>query len=160
MALPDGVTRMSPAIAGFVETSNNLAVIELVDSNLYVTSSQRSTVMSGLEELTRRIEAIAYLAGAQIEHSGGYPAWQPNMDSPLLKKSVDVYEELFDQKPEVRMIHAGLECGVIGERCGDMDMVSLGPTIKNAHSPNEMLYIPSVTRVWEFLVELLMRLEN
>jgi len=160
MALPHGVAQMSAVIEGFVETSNNLAVVELADNTLHVTSSQRSTVMSQLEELTRRIEAIALLAGARVEHTEGYPAWQPNMNSSVLKKSVDVYEGLFEQKPEVKMIHAGLECGIIGERCGEMDMVSLGPTIKNAHSPNEMLYIPSVTRVWEFLVELLMRLSD
>ncbi|MCL4529928.1 MAG: aminoacyl-histidine dipeptidase [Chloroflexi bacterium] len=155
MAFPDGVARMSPAIEGFVEASNNLAVIELVNSRLHLTSSQRSTVMSTLDELTGQIEAISHLAGAQFEHTDGYPAWQPNMDSPLLKRSVDVYEGLFHQKPEVKMIHAGLECGIIGDRCGNMDMISLGPTIKNPHSPDEMLYLPSVMRVWEFLRGLL-----
>jgi len=157
MALPNGVAQMSITIEGFVETSNNLAVVELADNILHTTSSQRSTVMSSLEELTGRIEAIAHLAGAQFEHSGSHPAWQPNMDSALLKRAVDVYEGLLHQKPEVKMIHAGLECGVIGERCGGMDILSLGPTIKNAHSPDEALYISSVARVWEFLVELLMR---
>jgi dipeptidase D len=158
MALPNGVAQMSATIEGFVETSNNLAITELMDNTLYATSSQRSTVISSLEELTRRIESIAFLAGAQVEHTDGYPAWQPNMDSPLLKRAVDVYEGLFQKAPEVKMIHAGLECGIIGERCGGMDMISLGPIIKNAHSPDEMLYIPSASRIWEFLVELLMRL--
>jgi dipeptidase D len=155
MALPHGVAEMSASIEGFVETSNNLAVVELVDGALNVTSSQRSTVMSRLEELNRRIEATARLAGAQVTHTDGYPAWGPKMDSSLLQKSVQVYQELFGQRPEVKIIHAGLECGIIGERCGDMDMISLGPTIKNAHSPNEMLHIPSVGRVWSLLISLL-----
>jgi dipeptidase D len=155
MALPHGVAHMSDNIEGFVETSNNLAIIEMKNGVLHVTSSQRSSVMSRLDELSRRIEAVARLAGAQVEHIDGYPGWKPNMDSDLLKKSVETYEKLFSQKPEVKIIHAGLECGIIGERCADMDMISLGPTIKNAHAPNEMLYIPSVTRVWNFLIELL-----
>ncbi len=155
MALPHGVAHMSDSIEGFVETSNNLAKVEMMDGALQITSSQRSSVTSRLDELSRRIEAVAKLAGAQVNHIDGYPGWKPNMDSDLLKKSVETYEKLFSQKPEVKIIHAGLECGIIGERCGDMDMISLGPTIKNAHSPNEMLYIPSVTRVWDLLVELL-----
>jgi len=155
MAFPHGVAHMSDSIEGFVETSNNLAIVEMKDGILKITSSQRSSVMSRLDELSRRIEAVARLAGAQVEHIDGYPGWKPNMDSDLLKKSVETYEKLFGQKPEVKIIHAGLECGIIGERCGDMDMISLGPTIKNAHAPNEMLYIPSVGRVWDFLIELL-----
>ena len=155
MALPHGVAHMSDSIEGFVETSNNLAKVEMMDSALQITSSQRSSVMSRLDELNRRIEAVAKLAGAQVNHIDGYPGWKPNMDSELLKKSVETYKELFGQNPEVKIIHAGLECGIIGERCGDMDMISLGPTIKNAHSPHEMLYIPSVTRIWNFLIELL-----
>ena len=155
MALPHGVAHMSDSIEGFVETSNNLAKVEMADGVLQITSSQRSSVMSRLDESSRRIEAVAKLAGAQVEHIDGYPGWKPNMDSDLLKKSVETYEKLFSQKPEVKIIHAGLECGIIGERCADMGMISLGPTIKNAHAPNEMLYIPSVTRVWNFLIELL-----
>ena len=92
---------------------------------------------------------------AEVNHTEGYPAWQPNMDSPLLEKSVKAYESLFKQKPEVKMIHAGLECGIIGDRCGGLDMISLGPTIKNAHSPDEKLHVPSVERVWSLLEALL-----
>ncbi len=144
MVLPHGVAHMSDSIEGFVETSNNLAEIEMANDILQITSSQRSSVMSRLDELSCRIEAVAELAGARANHIDGYPGWKPNMDSDLLRKSVEAYEKLFSQKPEVKIIHVGLECGIIGERCGETDMISLGPTIKNAHSPNEMLYIPSV----------------
>ena len=155
MALPHGVIYMSASIEGFVETSTNLAVLELKDDGLHITTLQRSTVMSRLDEINCQIEAIARLAGAKINFTEGYPAWQPDMDLPLLARSVKVYESLFKQKPVVEMIHAGLECGIIGDRCGGLDMVSLGPTIKNAHSPDEKLYIPSVERVWTLLDTLL-----
>ena len=155
MALPHGVIHMSSSIEGFVETSTNLAVVELKEDGLHVTTNQRSTVMSRLDEINRRVEAIARLTGAEVNHTEGYPAWRPNMTSPLLERSVKAYESLFKQKPVVKMIHAGLECGIIGDRCGGLDMISLGPTIKNAHSPDEKLYIPSVERVWILLEALL-----
>jgi dipeptidase D len=155
MALPHGVIYMSASVEGFVETSTNLAVLELKDDGLRITTLQRSNGMSRLDEIDRRIEAIARLAGAEINFTEGYPAWQPDMDSPLLKRSVNVYESLFKQKPVVSLIHAGLECGIIGDRCGGLDMISLGPTIKGAHSPDEKLHIPSVERVWKLLNALL-----
>lgn len=155
MALPHGVINMSAEVEGFVETSSNFAIIDMQAGGMRLTTAQRSTVMSRLDEINRRIEAIAHLAGAEISFTEGYPAWQPNMNSPLLAESIDVYEGLFKQKPEVKMIHAGLECGIIGGRCGGMDMISLGPTIKNPHSPDERLYTPSVERVWKFLNALL-----
>lgn len=155
MALPHGVIYMSASIEGFVETSTNLAVLELGEDGLHVTTSQRSNVMSRLDEINRHIEAISELAGATTNFTEGYPAWQPHMDSPLLARTINVYESLFQQKPNVDIIHAGLECGIIGDRCGGLDMISFGPTIKGAHSPDEMLHIPSVERVWSLLVELL-----
>lgn len=155
MALPHGVIQMSADIDGFVETSTNLATVELADDGLHVITNQRSTVDSKRDEMNRRVEAIARLAGAQVSHTEGYLAWQPDMDSPLLERSVQIYEALFGQRPEVKMIHAGLECGIIGGRCAGLDMISLGPTIQNPHSPDERLHLPSVTRVWQFLVKLL-----
>jgi dipeptidase D len=155
MALPHGVIYMSASLEGFVETSTNLAVLDLQEDGLHITTLQRSNTMSRLDEIDRRIEAIARLAGAVIQFTEGYPAWQPDMDSPLLEKSVKVYESLFQQKPEVGIIHAGLECGIIGERCGGLDMISLGPTIKGAHSPDERLYVPSVERVSKLVEALL-----
>ena len=158
MALPHGVIYMSANVEGFVETSTNLAVIDLKDDGLRITTLQRSNGMSRLDEIDRRIEAIARLAGAEINFTEGYPAWQPDMNSPLLARALNVYESLFKQKPVVEMIHAGLECGIIGDRCGGLDMLSFGPTIKGAHSPDEKLYIPSVERVRDFLIELLQSL--
>jgi dipeptidase D len=154
-ALPHGVIYMSANVEGFVETSTNFGVIEMQGGRLQFTNTQRSTVMSRLDEINRCIEAIAGLAGAEINFTEGYPSWQPDMDSPLLAKSVKVYEDLFGKTPQVKMIHAGLECGIIGDRCGGLDMISLGPTIKNPHSPDEKLYIPSVERVWKLLNALL-----
>jgi dipeptidase D len=155
MALPHGVIYMSASIEGFVETSTNLAVLDLQEDGLHITTLQRSNMMSRLDEIDQQIEGIARLAEAEIRFTEGYPAWQSNTDSPLLQKSVKVYESLFRQKPEVGIIHAGLECGIIGDRCGGLDMISLGPTIKGAHSPDEKLYIPSVEKVWNLLRALL-----
>jgi dipeptidase D len=155
MALPHGVIQMSPDIEGFVETSTNLAMVELTGDGLHVTTNQRSSVNSKRDEVNRRVEAVARLAGAQVNHTEGYLAWQPDMDSPVLKTSVKVYESLFGSGPQVKTIHAGLECGIIEGRCGGLDMISLGPTIQNPHSPDERLYIPSVARVWQFLLKLL-----
>lgn len=155
MALPHGVIYMSPSIEGFVETSTNLAVLEMQEDGLHITTLQRSNSMSRLDEIDQQIEAIARLAEAEIRFTEGYPAWQPNIESPLLERSVKVYGSLFNQKPEVGIIHTGLECGIIGDRCGGLDMISLGPTIKGAHSPDERLYLPSVERVSSLLVDLL-----
>jgi dipeptidase D len=155
MALPHGVVHMSSSIEGFVETSTNLAVIEIMDDHLHVTTNQRSSVMSRKDEIDRRVEATAQLAGAGVRHSENYPAWQPDMDSALLKRAITTYETLFAQKPEVKTIHAGLECGIISDRCGGLDMISFGPTINYAHSPEERLNVPSIGRVWSLLISLL-----
>lgn len=155
LAIPHGVAHLSASVEGFVETSNNFARLEIEHEELHIVTSQRSTVMSRLEALTTRIGAIALLAGAQVRHSDGYPAWQPDMESALLKRSQDVYQSLFGVAPKVEMIHAGLECGIIGSIFGGMDMISLGATIQNPHSPQERLNIPSVGRVWQLLVALL-----
>jgi dipeptidase D len=111
--------------------------------------------MSRLSVITAQIHAVAALAGARAETGGGYPAWQPNMDSSLLKRCKEVYQSLFGKEPLVEVIHAGLECGIISSKYAGMDAISVGPTIENAHSPDESLHIPSVGRVWDFLVELL-----
>jgi dipeptidase D len=145
---------MSSSIEGFVETSTNLAVIEITNDQLHVTTNQRSSVMSRKDEIDRRVEATAQLAGAGVRHSEHYPAWQPDMDSSLLKSAVATYESLFGQKPEVKTIHAGLECGIISDGCGGLDMISIGPTINNAHSPDEKLYLPSVQKAWDLLTAL------
>ena len=154
-ALPNGVAEMSSEVDGFVETSNNIGITELMEDGFHIVSNQRSSVISRLEEMTRRTEAISALAGAKTERTKIFPPWQPNMDSPLLKKCIEIYETLYQQKPRVELSHGGLECGIISRRCNGMDTISLGPTIKNPHSPDEMLYIPSLIRIWDFLTALL-----
>jgi dipeptidase D len=155
LSIPHGVADMSASVAGFVETSNNFAKVEIRGDDLLITTSQRGTVMSRLEALTTRIGATALLAGAQVRHSDGYPSWQPDMESALLRRSREVYRSLFGVEPKVEMIHAGLECGIIGAIFGGMDMISVGATIQNPHSPQERLHIPSLGRVWQFLSVLL-----
>lgn len=151
-ALPHGVAEMSASVPGFVETSNNLATVEISEGALKIVTSQRSTVMSRLAELTERISAIGALAGAEVTSGEAYSGWQPDRDSQLARRSVEIYTQTFGKAPKVEMIHAGLECGVIGGIFGGMDMISLGATIQNPHSPSERLHIPSVGRVWQYLV--------
>jgi dipeptidase D len=157
MALPHGVAAMSSEIKGLVETSNNLATVSVEAGQLRVLSSQRSSVESRLDALTDRIEALARLVGGKADSGNRYPAWQPNMASGLLAKSSEIYESLFN-KPVVDILHAGLECGIIGNKVLGMDMISIGPTIKYPHSPDEKIDIGSIGRVWDFLLALLKEL--
>ena len=155
MALPHGVADMSTEMPGIVETSANLARVETTEGMLRVTTSQRSLQDSRVDAATFKTEAIARLAGAEVATDSGYPSWQPDKNSRLLKRSREIYGQLFQKEPEVMVIHAGLECGVIGAKYGNMDMVSIGPTMENPHSPAERLNIPSIGHVWDFLAELL-----
>jgi len=152
--IPHGVYTLSYQIPGLVETSSNLATVNTKDSMIEIVTSQRSSIMSKLSEITGQIKAIADMAEAETEDKNDYPAWQPRMDSFLLSRCVDIYTNLFGDKPKIEVIHAGLECGVIGAKYPDMDMISFGPTIKGAHSPEEKLYIPSVGKVLAFLAAL------
>jgi dipeptidase D len=155
VSLPNGVSAMSAEVPGFVETSNNIGVVELKQDGLFIISNHRSSVMSRLNEITGRIEALAWLAGAQTEQIKPFQPWQPNMASPLLKKCVQTYESVTGAKPTVQLSHGGLECGIISDRCGGLDSISLGPTIENPHSPDEKMYVPSIDVVWKFLSALL-----
>jgi len=155
MTIPHGVAAMSTDIEGLVETSNNEATVALEDGRLSVQSSQRSSVMSRLKAHTKRIEGIARLAGGTWESGNGYPAWQPNMASELLERCASIYRDMYGREPVVEAIHAGLECGIIGSKYDGMDMISFGPTIKNPHSPDEKLHVPSVALVWDYLVAIL-----
>jgi len=158
-AVPHGVDNYSNDIEGLVETSDNLATVVCEDDVLKVKTSQRSSVMDRLQFLTDRIEAVGRLASADVESGGGYPAWQPNMDSKLLAQCQKVYKERFGKDPVVEIIHAGLECGIIGSKYPGMDMISFGPTIKNPHSPDEALELNTVGMVWDFMVDLLASLK-
>ena len=150
-AIPHGVHNMSYDIAGLVETSSNLATVKTEAAAIRIATSQRSSVMSRLAEITGTVKAAAKLAGARCEDKNGYPAWQPDLDSPLLKKCVEIYESLHGKKPKIEAIHAGLECGVIGSKYPGMDMISIGPNIAGAHSPDETLDLASLAKVKEFL---------
>jgi len=159
-ALPHGVFAMSTDIKDLVETSNNLANIKIENNSLKILTSQRSSIISRLDALTNSIEAISRLAGAAVESGEGYPPWQPNMESPLLKRSTELYERMFNKKPIVEVIHAGLECGIIGDKYPGMDMISIGPTIKYPHSPDEKIKVDTIGMVWDFMLQLLEELNS
>jgi len=155
MAMPHGVAAMSSDIESLVETSNNFATIRFDKGVVEILSSQRSSVASRLDWITSKVEKAAIVAGAEAVSGNGYPGWEPNMDSDVLEKCVSIYEEIYGKKPVVEVIHAGLECGIIGSKNEGMDMISYGPTIKNPHSPDEKMYVPSIEKIWDFTVELM-----
>jgi len=155
LSLPHGVMGLSTAFTDLVETSNNLATVEIRGDTLQILTSQRSLTGSRLDEISATIGATASLAGADTRCDSEYPPWTPNMQSALLEICKKAYHRLFDQEATVKSIHAGLECAIIGEKYDGMDMISLGPTIEDPHSPNERLFIPSIARVWDFMVGLL-----
>jgi dipeptidase D len=153
--IPHGVYTMDSRIPGLVETSSNLATVHTEYSMIEIVTSQRSSIMSRLSEITDHIKAVSALAGAETKDENAYPAWQPQMGSPLLSQCVKIYSGLFGNQPKIGVIHAGLECGVIGAKYPDMHMISFGPTIKGAHSPEEKLHVPSVAKIRTFLTALL-----
>ncbi|KAA3617034.1 MAG: aminoacyl-histidine dipeptidase [Calditrichaeota bacterium] len=154
-SIPHGVEAMSQAVEGLVETSTNMAVVETRENELYLLTSQRSSVASSILDIADKVKASAELAGFDVEQGGGYPAWQPNPDSPLLKACKEVYSKKYGEEAEIKAVHAGLECGIIGEQFPGMDMISLGPDILGAHSPDERVKIDSVNNVWEYLLDVL-----
>ena len=157
-SIPHGVIEMSQAVEGLVETSTNMAIIETKEDTLELLTSQRSSVASAISDIAGKVRSIGELAGFKIEEGGGYPAWEPNPDSALLKLATDAYKETTGKNAEVKAIHAGLECGIIGEKYEGMDMISFGPTIEGAHSPDERVHIQSVKNCWNFLLELLKKI--
>lgn len=154
-ACPHGVIEMSRKIEGLVETSTNLASVKQVDDKLIVTTSQRSSVESAKENIAAMVRCVFELANADVEHGDGYPGWSPNVNSEILEITRDSYEKLFKQKPIVRAIHAGLECGLFLEKYPQLDMISFGPTIRSAHSPDERINIETVNKFWLHLVDVL-----
>jgi len=155
---PHGVITMHPEIEGLVETSTNLAVVHTHPEKAEIICSTRSSTASALEATRHAIAALSQLTGADIVHEEGYPSWPPNLQSPLLQKLKELYRSTFDKAPHVVAIHAGLECGIIGEKFEGMDMISFGPTIKFPHSPDEKVHIGSVEKFWEFLTVVLQEL--
>ncbi|MEJ2246059.1 MAG: aminoacyl-histidine dipeptidase [Acidobacteriota bacterium] len=158
-ALPHGVIKMSPDITGLVETSTNVAVVSTAKDSLSIATSQRSSVASELTEIVDAVSAVFILGGASVRHTDGYPGWKPDMKSPILKTARRAYRSLYGKSIQVKAIHAGLECGVIGKRIPGMDMISFGPTLEGAHSPDERIYIHSVGKFWKFLMEILKRIQ-
>jgi dipeptidase D len=155
MGVPNGVQAMSFAMPGLVETSTNLASVKMAGGQILVTTSQRSSVESAKHATAAAVEAVFRLAGARVEHSEGYPGWAPNPHSHILEVTERAYENLFGTKAKVRAIHAGLECGLFLEKYPQLEMVSIGPTLRGVHSPTERLEIPSVDKFWRLLVEML-----
>ncbi len=151
LACPHGVLGMSRAVPGLVETSNNLAVVTTEGNTVKVTTSSRSSVMPSLKATTEQIGAAFRLGGAEVEQRDGYPGWKPNPSSAVLNTALKVFEREFKKKPAVKAIHAGLECGLIGEKYPGMDMVSMGPQIESPHSPDERVQISTVDRFYTFL---------
>lgn len=154
-ALPGGVQAMSADMPGLVETSLNLGILKYEEGNLLAEFSVRSSVESAKRALIDRVGAVTGLAGGAIEVSGDYPGWKFRKDSPLRDKMVRLYEEMYGAAPKVEAIHAGLECGILGSKIGNLDCVSMGPDMKAIHTTEETLSISSVKRVWEYLVRLL-----
>jgi dipeptidase D len=153
--LPHGVLSMSRDVEGLVETSNNLAIVRTETDKVEVTTSHRSSVMPALFAVREQIRSASQLAGADVHEEEAYPGWKPNPDSAIVNKTLDVYEELFGTRPALKAIHAGLECGLLIEKLPGLDAVSIGPEIRNAHSPDEMVQISSVQRFYQHVKALL-----
>lgn len=151
----NGVYRMSADIPDLVETSNNLARVIIKDGKIHLGCLTRSSVESSKMDLANTLRATFELTGCEVEFSGDYPGWAPNMDSAILKVMTNLYEDLNGEKPNVAACHAGLECGILGQNYPEMDMISFGPNIKGAHSPDERAQISSVKKYWKFVLEIL-----
>ena len=146
LACPHGVVKMSMDIPGLVETSTNLAAVHTVGDSIKVVTSQRSSVVSELHAIAEKVEATLFLGMFDVEHHGEYPGWKPNLNSHVLEVSVASYKKLFGVDPEVKAIHAGLECGLFLEKFPDLDMISFGPTLRGVHAPGEKLELASLDK--------------
>ncbi|MBR2228599.1 MAG: aminoacyl-histidine dipeptidase [Bacteroidales bacterium] len=156
LGVPHGVEKMSMDIPGLVETSTNLAAAHIEGDVLKVVTSQRSSVVSELHAMAERVEAAFFLGSFDVEHHGEYPGWKPNLESRILKVSVESYKRLFKTDPEVKAIHAGLECGLFLEKFPDLDMISFGPTLRNVHAPGEKLELASLDKFVAHLTDVVL----
>jgi dipeptidase D len=157
-ACPNGVLRMSDTMKDFVETSTNLASVKTEDGHIKVVTSQRSSIETAKYFAAHRVASTFEMIGAEVSHNDGYPGWNPDPNSKIARLAADTFRKIFDQEPKVLAIHAGLECGLIGEKYPGTDMVSFGPTMRGVHSPDERLEIKAVERFWKLLVEILKQL--
>ncbi len=151
-SIPNGVYRMSPEIAGLVETSSSLARIVVKDGKITTQSLQRSSVESSKMDIANTIRATFENAGTDVVQEGDYPGWKPDPNSPILQIMTNLYRDIFKGEPQVKACHAGLECGILGKHLPDTDMISFGPNIRHAHSPDECVQISSVQKFWSFLL--------
>jgi dipeptidase D len=153
--LPHGVHLMNYDIKTLVDTSTNLATVSLKENKAMIGMSSRSPMKSELQDMRNRIKAIATLAGANVTEGSSYPGWKPDLQSKILALSKKIFKEMFKVEPKIEAIHAGLECGIIGEKFPGMDMISIGPTLKNPHSPEEQLHISTVDKFYKYLLKIL-----
>jgi dipeptidase D len=151
----NGVYRMSNDVDGLVETSNNIARIIVKDGAIEIGCLTRSSSETNKWDLANSLRACFELAGFEVDFSGNYPGWLPNVHSEILKIITNIYKDLFREEPNVAACHAGLECGILGQNYPDIDMISFGPNIKGAHSPDERAQISSTQKFWKFLQEVL-----
>ena len=158
VACHDGVLRYIPSIPHIVETSSNLAIVNVTPKRAEVLILARSSSESMMDYVGTMLESCFNMAGMKVEFSGRYGAWQPNFDSQITAQMVEIYKEMFGEEALVQVVHAGLECSLIGEVYPDMDLVSFGPTLRSPHTPDEHCHIPSVAKFWDFLKELLRRI--
>jgi len=153
------VIAWSKDMEDLVETSTNLASAKFSENNtIRIITTQRSSVESARNDASARVESCLKLAGAQVVHSDGYPGWKPNLNSEILKITLKSYISLFGKEPAVRAIHAGLECGLVYEKIRGIDMISFGPTIKGAHTPEEMIEIKTTQMFWDLLIDVILNM--
>ncbi|MDX1685793.1 MAG: aminoacyl-histidine dipeptidase [Saprospiraceae bacterium] len=157
-ACPVGIYRMSPDVEDLVQTSNNLARVEIKDGKFSILCLTRSSVDTEKMDLANMIRSVFDLIGAEVTTSGSYPGWTPKPDAPIIKLMSTIYEEVFEEEPKVYACHAGLECGILGTHYPDMDMISFGPNIRGAHSPDEKAQISSVQKFWKYFLETMKRI--
>jgi dipeptidase D len=152
---PNGTIRMSDGIPGLVETSTNLAIVRTDGNKVNIHCLLRSSVESAKENLADTFRALFSMSGSSIDFTGSYPGWKPDLDSPIMKTMKGVYQRMYRKEPEIKAVHAGLECGIIGGVFPGLDMISFGPTIRHPHSPDEKVHIESVGKFWDYLTETL-----
>jgi len=153
--LPHGVHQMNYDINTLVNTSTNLATVSVKENTISIGMSSRSPMKSALQDMRDRIKAIASLSGAKVSEGTPYPGWKPDLQSKILALSKKTFKDMFKTEPKIEAIHAGLECGIIGEKFPGMDMISIGPTLKNPHSPEEQLHISTVDKFYKYLLKIL-----
>jgi dipeptidase D len=159
-AVPNGVFRMSPDFEGLVEASSSLARVIISEGSFTTQSLQRSSVESTKGDVANAVRCVFESVGCSVVQSGDYPGWQPNTNSVILNLMAELYRELYKEEPNIKACHAGLECGILGKHLPGVDMISFGPNIRAAHSPDEKVQISSIQKFWEFLLETLKRIPN